>query len=351
MTGRWLPGGRAALGLVLLLSMGMLGCHRGFISEEQGVGITAPRELNKAILPDYIIEPPDILIIDALNVAPKPPYRVAALDVLYINVLGAFPTDPIASLYSVDPEGHVNLGPSYGTVRLIGMTITEAQAAITKHLSSILAAGFKVQVSLAQSRAMQLIRGQHLVTPDGQVRFGVYGTVRVAGMTLVQARQAIEQHLKQYLLKPEVSVDVAAYNSKIIYVIFDGGGNGYQIVRLPVTGNDTVLDAIAQVGGLGAVASNKMWIARPAPAGAPNNQILPIDFDGIIQTGRTATNYQLLPGDRLYVKANPLVTADTFITRIAAPVERIFGVTALANGTVRAFVQQNNNGNGNGIGR
>ena len=52
-----------------------------------------------------------------------------------------------------------------------------------------------------------------------------------------------------------MSVDVLAYNSKVYYVIMDGGGYGQQIVRLPCTGNETVLDAIAQVNGLPQVAS------------------------------------------------------------------------------------------------
>ena len=38
-------------------------------------------------------------------------------------------------------------------------------------------------------------------------------------------------------------MDVQGFNSKLYYVILDGGGAGQQVVRLPVTGNETVLDA------------------------------------------------------------------------------------------------------------
>ncbi|HMP18485.1 MAG TPA: polysaccharide biosynthesis/export family protein, partial [Gemmatales bacterium] len=102
---------------------------------------------------------------------------------------------------------------------------------------------------LAQYRGMQQIKGEHMVGPDGTIRLGIYGSVFVAGMTLDEARSAIESHLSAYLQKPEVSVDVFAYNSKVYYVITDGGGFGEQVIPLPATGNETVLDAMSKVGG------------------------------------------------------------------------------------------------------
>ena len=55
--------------------------------------------------------------------------------------------------------------------------------------------------------------GQFLVGPDGTVTLGTYGNVRVVGMTLPQAKAAIEAYLSQYLEKPEISINVFAFNS------------------------------------------------------------------------------------------------------------------------------------------
>ncbi len=108
-------------------------------------------------------------------------------------------------------------------------------------------------------------------------------------------------------------------------------------MRMPFTGNETVLDAIGQVSGLPAVAAtNRVWLARPDFAGNPN-EILPIDWRAITKEGRTTTNYQLCPGDRIYVAAQPLVVTDTFLARAIAPVERLFGVTLLGTSTVRSI--------------
>ena len=331
-----------------VLALIAVGCqHTRPLAEDDLLGVNVPRETQKLVLPDYVIEPPDLLLIDAISVIPKPPYRVAPGDVLLVQVGNAFETEPIAGPYPIEPEGTVNLGAAYGTVQVAGMTVPEVRAEILRHLSGIIKEP-RVFVALGQSRAMQQIRGQHLVTPDGKVRLGLYGSVIVAGMTVPQARAAIENHLSAYLQNPEISVDVLAYNSKVYYVILDGGGNGQQIVRLPITGSDTVLDAMAQVGGLTAVSStHKIWLARPTAPGSDCDQILPVDWGNIIKRGRTETNYQLLPGDRIYVAANPVVTVDTYLSQVLAPFERVFGILLLKNAVINSY---KNLGAGVGIG-
>src|SRR3712207_4523827 len=134
------------------------------------------------------------------------------------------------------------------------MTLEEAREAIEKQLQQVVKEP-QVQVALGESRGMQQIRGEHLVRPDGTVSLGIYGSVYVAGMTLDQVRTAVEARLSEVLLNPEVSVDVFAYNSKVYYIITDGGGFGEQVYRFPISGNETVLDAMSQIYGLPAVSS------------------------------------------------------------------------------------------------
>ena len=53
-------------------------------------GEAVPTEKDKSTLPTYVIEPPDILFIEALRVVPKPPYHIQATDVVSIDMeLGA----------------------------------------------------------------------------------------------------------------------------------------------------------------------------------------------------------------------------------------------------------------------
>jgi polysaccharide export outer membrane protein len=319
------------------LCAALTGCvptHKALVADD-----ALPRETDKVNMPDYVIEPPDILLINAVRVVPLPPYRIEPLDSLLIQVSGVLEKEPIAGLYPVDPDGTVNLGLTYGSVRVAGLTLAEAKEAIEKHLKARFVKPEAV-VALGQSRGQQQIAGEHLVRPDGTVGLGTYGAVRVAGLTLAEAKWAIEAHLGRFLQRPEVSLDVLAYNSKVYYVIFDSGGSGQQIARLPITGNETVLDALSQLNGLPPVSStHHIWIARPGPVAAPCDQILDVNWNAITRRGRTETNFQVLPGDRIYVQAQALVATDTFLARLFSPMERVFGITLLGRGTVGALAQ------------
>jgi polysaccharide export outer membrane protein len=233
-------------------------------------------------------------------------------------------------------------------VRVAGQTLEQAQEAVRVQLAKVLK-NPQVSLGLGQFRGLQQIRGEHLVGMDGTISLGTYGCVYVAGMTRAQARWVIEEYLSQFLQDPQVAVDVYAYNSKSYYIIFEGAGFGQQVYRFPIVGNETVLDAISNVYGLPPqVSRKKMWVARPAPANHCCLQILPVDWQAIVQGGSTRTNYQLFPGDRIYVRSDPLIAADNILAKILAPLERLMGFTLLTTSTIRTI--ENNNNNGSGVG-
>jgi polysaccharide export outer membrane protein len=186
---------------------------------------------------------------------------------------------------------------------------------------------------------VQKVTGRFIVRPDGTVGLGYWGSVPVSGLTLEQAADVIRRQLagnealRRFGASPEslvVIVDVVAYNSKSYYVIFDGGGFGEQVYKFPITGSECVLDALSNVYGLNDVASKRnIWVARRTPHAGQPWQILPVDWIGITQHGITATNYQVFPGDRIYVKAQKLVAIDRTLARIIAPIERLAGITLL----------------------
>jgi polysaccharide export outer membrane protein len=294
------------------------------------------KELAKVTLPPYVIEPPDILLIDALRVVPKPPFRIQSFDTLQVIVEGTLLEQPINGLYVVEPGGMLDLGPSYGKVMVGNMSLEEAQDAVFRHLKRVLREP-QVSLTLAQAAGQQQIAGEHLVGPDGTINLGTYGTVFVTGKTLEEAKQAIEDHLAKHLDAPLVSVDVFSYNSKVYYVITEGAGYGDNVARFPVTGNETVLDAIAQINGLSRLSSKDIWIARPAPSGVGCDQVMPVDIEAVMKGGATATNYQLLPGDRVFIAQDHMVAFDSMLGRITAPFERIFGFALLGASTVQQY--------------
>jgi polysaccharide export outer membrane protein len=199
----------------------------------------------------------------------------------------------------------------------------------------------------------QPVAGQHLVNPDGTVHLGTYGQVRVAGLTLDAARQAVFEQIKRRDDTADlkrVNVDILAYNSKKYYVITDGAGAGEQVYTFPVTGNDTVLDAIGHIGGLPPVASKRhIWVARRNATGGFDS-ILPVDWIGTTQRGVASTNYQIMPGDRVYVYSDKWRRADSNVQKVLSPFERILGATLLGASTVQE-IRMNPNTSGTSTGR
>ncbi len=332
--------------LLIAYQAALTGCT-AFMEPRNPIPVTAPeapptspvpRELEKVTLPRYVIEPPDILLVEGVKLVPKSPHRIETFDVLLIRVIGAFPEQPIDNSYNVDADGTVNLGPTYGRISVVGQTIEEAEDEIRAQLSKVLT-DVDVSVSLLASAGAQAITGQHLVAMDGRVNLGTYGSVYVAGMTLDEARAAIELKLTERLDDPEVFVDVLAYNSKVYYIITQGAGLGDDVTRQPITGNETVIDAVAALGGISQVSSTRMWIARPAPNGVGCEQILPIEWNDIAQGASTATNYQLMPGDRLFIAQDRLTNFNTVVNKLLNPFERIFGFVSLGTSMANRIVR------------
>jgi polysaccharide biosynthesis/export protein len=88
----------------------------------------------------------------------------------------------------------------------------------------------------------------------------------------------------------------------------------------------------------------RIWIARPAPCGNPCDQILVVDWRAVTQGGSTCTNYQVFPGDRIFVDADCMIKADNWLAKVLQPIQRVFGAVLLGTETVQSF--QFNNANG-----
>ena len=98
--------------------------------------------------------------------------------------------------------------------------------------------------------------------------------------------------------------------------------------KLPITGNETVLDAIHFAGGLMPTAApQNIRLVRPAPPGACCEQVLPVNLSAITSGGDPTTNYQIMPNDRIIVYRDPIVRLTVFLDRLAAPFQTVVSST------------------------
>lgn len=270
-----------------------------------------------------------------MKLVPRPSYRIGQNDALKIDVLGAMPKQPIHGLFNVENDGIVTLGPAYGVFRVLGLTVEEAEVEITRSLRLILSHPV-VTVQLSRSATVEQLTNQYPVEPDGVINLRSYGMVDVTGKTVAEAREAVLARLSQYFDSPQVGVDVLQYNSNSYCIITEALGGRGNMWRFPITGNETVLDAIGRLVTVSRLSSKTMWVARPMPEKCGQEQILPVEWRDITQ-GLTATNYQLMPGDRLYIVDDSLVAMDRFIGKFTTPINRLLGISSLGADTGRTM--------------
>jgi len=142
------------------------------------------------------------------------------------------------------------------------------------------------------------------VLPDGVIELGEYGRPMVAGKTV----PAIEAEVRQLVKAKEkkdvpLTVRLAGPRSKVFYVLGEVNSPG----SFPLTGRETVLDAVVAAGNLTrSAAANRMILVRPShPDGC--REVLPVCYPQIVQLGDTTTNYQIRPGDRIFVPSQTML--------------------------------------------
>jgi polysaccharide export outer membrane protein len=249
------------------------GCQTVRTPESEIAKTNIPREFQKVSMPEYVVEPPDLIMVE---------------------VLEALPGRPISGERLVKPDGKITLG-FYGEVYVAGLTVPEVKEKIVLHLRRVL-------------------------TDDA---LGLWEMKEGKAPVPVDPRDS-----------DRVFVDVTAYNSKAYYIQGDVAAPG----RLPITGNETVLDAINYAGGLiPTAAPQNIRLVRPAPPGAACQQVLPVNLAAIVSGGDPTTNYQLMPGDRIMVYRDPIVRTTLFVDRLAAPFQTVINTMLQYSFTARSI--------------
>ena len=107
---------RRAGWLALLAFFAACGCQTVKTPEEKIANSNIPNEFKKVSMPDYVVEPPDLILVE---------------------VLEALPGRPISGERLVRPDGKISLG-LYGDVYVAGLTLPEVKEKIILHLRKFL---------------------------------------------------------------------------------------------------------------------------------------------------------------------------------------------------------------------
>lgn len=138
----------------------------------------------------------------------------------------------------------------------------------------------------------QTVANGRLVRSDGTLFYPYVGTLKVAGMTIEQLREAISNKLAKYIEKPQVDVSVVGYNSQ--RVLLQGAflkTDPQPITAVPLT--------LAQALGTATINTQEADLSNLVLT--RNGHDYHLDLGALNSGQQVAPDIYLQPGDRLFL--------------------------------------------------
>ncbi|MFP4144085.1 MAG: polysaccharide biosynthesis/export family protein [Phycisphaeraceae bacterium] len=155
-----------------------------------------------------------------------------------------------------------------------------------------------------------------IVRPDGYVTLPLLGSVFVAGRTCEEVADELEGLAQEYYEHATVSVHVARYASKKIYVFGEVAMAG----AYPYDGANTVLETLANAQPTRLANPAAIHVLRPGQEGEEPAR-LTIDLDKMIQRGETDLDVVLEEGDIVFVPPNGLASVGLALNQLLLPIQ------------------------------
>lgn len=144
-------------------------------------------------------------------------------------------------------------------------------------------------------------RATALLGPDGKIYYSLLPGLFVWGMTLSEAKDALEKELgKQMRVKPEVTVTLRSVESKRVWLLGSVQRPGVYPLNTPLT----LLEAISTAGGT---------VQAPGQLGVPDlkrsfllrqGRMVSVDFERLLGQGDLTQNVYLQPDDFVYLRSS-----------------------------------------------
>lgn len=149
----------------------------------------------------------------------------------------------------------------------------------------------------------ELDRTYFRISPDGTVSFLQAQNIKIAGLTLDEARLTLEKALGDHFRSPRVIITPQEVASKRFTILGKVVIRGVVTLERPIT----LVEAVANAGGLetGLFESNTVELADLDRSFiSRNGQRLPVDFRRLLQDGDMSLNIEIEPNDFIYIASN-----------------------------------------------
>ncbi|WP_432800346.1 polysaccharide biosynthesis/export family protein [Poriferisphaera sp. WC338] len=171
-------------------------------------------------------------------------------------------------------------------------------------------------ITVSSKRVREIANHREQIRPDGRITLPLLGSTFVAGKTCEQLSKELSDKAKEYYEDADVTVYVARFASKKIFVFGEVSGPG----AYPYSGTNTVLDTLAQAQPTRLADPKRVQIMRPSSDGTLRKRMT-VDLDDMIKNGDTTLNAMLEEGDVIYVPPNPLAKVGLVFQQLLLPLQ------------------------------
>lgn len=140
------------------------------------------------------------------------------------------------------------------------------------------------------------------VDVNGTIQLPLIGSIQVAGLSLQQVRDRLQEAFRKYLLSPSVVVEVVEYKSHPLYLLGQFKVSGTHYMDRPIN----LLQGLALGSGLDSTANLRgARLLR-------SKKLIAVDIYSLLHDGDQHQNVWLQPGDTIYVPDNSLQNVFVF---------------------------------------
>lgn len=188
--------------------------------------------------------------------------------------------------------------------RLMGVVLLAigGQAPLAAAQQTVAAAQPAIKIGISDAVHVQVFGRPELetttyVSDDGTVSLPLVGAVRISGSSPAQASALIERAYRagQYLVDPQVTVTLETFRSQQISVLGEVKTPG----RYPIQSRTSILDLLAEAGGVTELGADVIYLLRPDADGQVKR--LPIDLKGLASGQGEMPNVLMQTGDSIFV--------------------------------------------------
>ncbi len=137
------------------------------------------------------------------------------------------------------------------------------------------------------------------IAPSGEISFPLVGNIKAEGKTTIQLQQELKKSLSEYIVEPEVNINLVSYRKLKVLVM----GEVQQEGNFEIRSDSRVLDLISMAGGIteNAAAENASLQRGKGK--------LEINLEELLKGNNLKENYKLENGDQIYIPEKERLTA------------------------------------------